>query len=701
MPQIDIQAILPWGWGLLGLILLAAYLGIYTYWCRSLPKVVRILISSLRGVFLLLVFLLLLDLRIKWSRPVLVSPRIGVFLDNSLSMSNHPSASATTIFSQVATVLDWTREHNYEPVFMTFGEKLTPQKDFRMEYIPEERLTNFDLLEEVWQTGNLQAGFLFTDGVATSGKDPSAIDGPANVPIYTVGVGDTTSGPDLSIIDLRYPLSLLAQEQNPIQITVRGFNAAGTRSTLYVFHEDELIHSARVTFNSPDDVQVFTASVVGRLDGPNFRVELAVMAAEANIDNNRREFQIDVLPGRRRVTVLTGGLSPNTGLISRWVHQTRNAQVEHLHFLESAWQGPQEWFWQTQQDLVILDNYPTTNLADDHLDRLLAKLRRDRSAVIVIEGPNNDNRDFVRMLSTLGLGVQKERTGGTVPQLRLRPVTTATRAGLAGDAVPIADPVDFPPAAVVHSLASPRLGRRSSFLMTESRRPVIGYTLARGRKIGVIFLPALAAIDLKLKLTGWRDFLPETFETLVEWALEPEGFTPYVIQPDRRQYHLGEKVLLRGLMRDRAGTNMLQPMLTVEVMGPESATMVTLAYNFETGEYGGEFWPGEPGRHRFRIFEGDAVGELPVNAGFMVQAGRVELESLTQNRYGLQRLAESTGGGYVELGTIETLLSRQAYTARTITREYQFNLWRIRGLWLGLIILLGLEWGLRRFVGLI
>ncbi len=701
MPQIDIQAILPWGWALLGLLLLIAYLGIYAYWSRSLPKKYRVLITSLRGVFIVLIYILFLDLKIKWSRPVLVSPRIGIFLDNSLSMSNHPSASATTIYSQVATLLDWTLDHNYEPVFMTFGEKLTYRNDSRMEYIPEERLTDFDLLEEVWQTGNLQAGFLFTDGVATSGKDPSAIEGPVNVPIFTVGVGDTASGPDLSIADLRYPLSLLAQEQSPIEVTVRAFNAAGTRSTLYIFHEDELIYSARMTFNSPEDVQLITTSVVGRLDAPNFRVELSVMPEEANIDNNRREFQIDVLPGRRRVTMLTGGLSPNTGLTSRWAHQIRNAQVEHLYFLGGAWHGPEEWFWQTQQHLVILDNYPTTNLPDDHLDRLLAKLRQDRSAVIVIEGPDNGNQKFVSMLSTLGLSVQGERTGGSSPQLRLRPVTTATRAGLAGDGKSTTDPNDFPPAVVVHSLASPRLNRGSSFLMTESRRPVIGYTIARGRKIGVIFLPALAAIDLKLKQTGWRDFLPETFEALVEWALEPEGFTPFVIQPDRRQYHLGEKVLLRGLMRDRAGTNMLQPMLTVEVLGPENATMVTLAYNFETGEYEGEFWPGEPGRHLFRIYDGDAVGELPVNPGFMVQAGRVELESLTQNRYGLQRLAESTGGGYVELGAIEKLLSKQAYTARTITRESQFNLWRIRGLWLGLIILLGLEWGLRRFIGLI
>ncbi len=217
----------------------------------------------------------------------------------------------------------------------------------------------------------------------------------------------------------------------------------------------------------------------------------------------------------------------------------------------------------------------------------------------------------------------------------------------------------------------------------------------------MLLLPALAATNLKLEPTDWRSFLSKAFETIVEWSLEPEGFSPYVIQTDRRQYHLGEKVQLRGLIRDRAGTQMLQPVLSVEILGPENAAMVTMNYNFETGEYEGEFWPGEPGAHRFMVYNGASLGGLPTSPGFTVQAGRVELESLTQNRYGLQRRAESTGGSYVELGSVETLLARQAYTSRTVTREYQFNLWRIRGLWIGLVLLLGLEWGLRRFVGLI
>lgn len=172
---IDIQSVLPWGWGLTAFLAAIASLGLYGLWIRALPRVYRGWILTLRALFLMAVLLLLLDPRIKWSRNIIVPPRIGIFLDNSLSMANHPTASSTTVYSQVANLVVWAEDHNYEPVIMTFGEKLISRTALDFDYQPDERLTDFNLLEDPWQTSDLQAGFMFSDGVATSGMDPSAI----------------------------------------------------------------------------------------------------------------------------------------------------------------------------------------------------------------------------------------------------------------------------------------------------------------------------------------------------------------------------------------------------------------------------------------------------------------------------------------------------------------------------------------------
>ena len=699
MPRIELQSALPWGLVVAVLLILSALLITYGIWMRSLPRAFRGWIIALRTSLLVVVLLLLFDPRIEWTRKVLMPPRIGIFLDNSLSMANHPEASPTTVFSQAASIVEWADEHNYQPVILTFGEKLDPKTDLRFEYLPDERLTDFSLLEEICQTGDLQAAFLFSDGVATSGIDPGAITSSPRMPIFTLGVGDTTTGLDLSILEVHYPLSLLDQEQSTIQVVVRGKNAADKRSRLFVFHEDQLIHSEQIRITSQEYIRSFETSVVGRLDAPHFRVELMVLPEEANIDNNRREFRIDVLPGRRRITLLTGALSANTPLISQVAKRTRHAVVNHLVFLRGVWRGDESLFWSTPQDLVVLDNYPTTTLPEGYTDRLLAKLRRDKTPVLVVEGPDNLNREFVRMMRSLGLQVAAEDEGqGSL--YRLTPVPQPELKGLSR-MTPGRYSVDFPPAPLVHFL-EPRANRGMKALVSDEQdRLVISYGEASGIKRGVLLLPALAATNLKLNRTAWKDYLGDVLQALVEWQLEPEGFSPYVIQPDRRQYQLGEKVLLRGIMRDRAGTKLLQPILTVEIQGAESTAAATLNYNFESGEYEGEFWPGEPGSYRFRVYDEAGTSEEAARPGFQVQVGRVELESLVQNRYGLKRLAQSTGGRYTELQSVEQLISQLAYTTRTVNREYYLSLWQFRYLWVALVLLLGSEWILRRIAGLI
>jgi len=524
MPRIELQSGLPWGLVPVVLLILSAILITYRIWMGSLPKAFRGWIIALRASLLVVVLLLLFDPRVEWTRKVLMPPRIGIFLDNSLSMANHPEASATTVLSQAASIVEWADEHNYQPVILTFGEQLVPKTDLRFEYLPDERLTDFSLLEEICQTGDLQAVFLFSDGVATSGMDPSAIASSPRMPIFTLGVGDTATGLDLSILEVHYPLSLLDQEQSTIQVVVRGKNAADKRSRLLIFHEDQLIHSEQIRITSQDYIRSFETSVVGRLDAPRFRVELMVLPEEANIDNNRREFQIDVLPGRRRITLLTGALSANTPLISQVVKRTQHAAVNHLVFLRGVWRGDESLFWSTPQDLVVLDNYPTTTLPEGYTDRLLAKLRRDKTPVLVVEGPDNLNREFVRMMRSLGLQVAVEEEGqGSLS--RLTPVPQPELKRLSRMA-PGRSSVDFPPASLVHVLESRANRGMKALVSDEQDRLVISYGEASGVKRSVLLLPALAATNLKLNRTAWKDYLGDVLQALVEWELEPEGFSP-------------------------------------------------------------------------------------------------------------------------------------------------------------------------------
>jgi hypothetical protein len=696
----ELHASLALGWIVVGLLVIVFIIALYRVRLKALPSLYRYLILVFRSAFLIMTLLLFVNPEVTWMRRVSVPPRIGILLDNSLSMANHPTAAASTIFSRVKNVIGWAEEYQYQPEVLTFGERLKRQIDKQFDYLPDERITEFDPLLEYWENSNLQAIFLFSDGVATSGVDPGALTGGSRTPIYAVGVGDTARNVDLSILDVHYPLTMLEQERNNLTVRIRAVNATGRRSRLFIFNEDQLIHSEMISFRSRESIQSFNISIVGRLEAVHFRVELMVLPEEINIENNRRELEIDVLPGRRQVALLTGGLSPNTSHINRGIREVRHAVVEHLVFIKGRWQGDEAKFWETPIDLIVLDNYPTTFLPEGHLDRLIAKIHRDKSAVLLVEGPDNNNRDFIRLGRVLGLPLKVTENVNALPS-QLTPVGELPGLSIQQGIYAEHSHAVFPAVNLVHAVdVRPNLSL-SKVLMDNELRPVVAYGIAGESKRAFFLLPDLATTHMMLSRTDWQNYLQDILIALLEWELEPEGFSPYILQPDKRQYHLGEKVLLRGILRDRAGIKMLQPVLSVEIDGPGSSKLVTLSYNFDSGEYEGEFWPGDPGAYRMGMYQDGNTIPPAKETRFQVLTGRIELESITQDRYSLERLSQTSGGSYTDLNGVDDLLTSLSYQSELVTKEHHFSLWQVWYLWVALVLVLGLEWSLRRIMGLI
>ena len=698
--MLELHTSMSWIWIAAGLLACGIIIVLYRVRLGALPSIYRYLILSSRSAFLVVTLLLLINPELSWSRRVSVPPTIGIFLDNSLSMANHPTAAVSTIFTKVKDVVTWAEESEYQPEIFTFGETLERRADEHFKYVPDERITEFDPLLPYLGDSQLQAIFLFSDGVVTSGMEPGAFAGGTETPIYTVGIGDTARNVDLSILDVNYPLTMLDQERNDLTVRIRAENATGRRSRLFVFNEGQLIRTEQISFRSRESIQSFTISIVGRLEAGHFRIELMVLPEEINIDNNRREFEIDVLPGQRQIAQVTGGLSSNTSFINRSLRGVKHATVEHLVFLKGVWQGDEAKFWNTRHDLIILDNYPTTYLPADHLDRLLAKLQRDKPAILLVEGPDNNNRDFIRLFRALGLPLAvHDNLGGRGSQLA--PIFPLPGLNIQSGRYADASRAAFPEVSLAHAVDMQRNLNLSKILVDDDLNPAAAYGILGGQKRAFFLLPELATTHMMLSRTNWPNYLQDIMGALIEWELEPEGFSPYILQPDKRHYHLGEKVLLRGIMRDRAGTKMLQPVLSVEIVGPSSSKLVPLSYDFDSGEYEGEFWPGDPGEYKIRMFQDGEIAATARETRFQVLTGRIELESITQNRYSLERLSQSSGGSHTDLNGVDNLLAQLTYQPELVMREHHFSLWQVWYIWVVLVLVLGLEWTVRRIMGLI
>ncbi len=118
----------------------------------------------------------------------------------------------------------------------------------------------------------------------------------------------------------------------------------------------------------------------------------------------------------------------------------------------------------------------------------------------------------------------------------------------------------------------------------------------------------------------------------------------------------------------------------------------------EAGLYSSRFTPEETGVYNLVLSslneKDETVGTL--SEAFLVEPDRREFQMAQHNPDFLRELAESTGGELVPLGELAALAQRIPLPERDDADELLLHIWHLPGFYVALVIMLALEWYLRR-----
>ena len=179
----------------------------------------------------------------------------------------------------------------------------------------------------------------------------------------------------------------------------------------------------------------------------------------------------------------------------------------------------------------------------------------------------------------------------------------------------------------------------------------------------------------------------------------------FALRADRRQYVLGEPVVLTLSVLDAgeaAGLPDEIPVELVDVDGHMAARVRLHRLGEKAGTYEGGVWPPRAGSFTVRI-DGSAIGSPhnPPTAMVHVEASGAELRRLEPDHETLRALARRTGGLAVGLDRINQVAERIEDRSVEIPDDVTEPLWDTK-LVLGLFVLIiGVEWILRKALGLV
>jgi hypothetical protein len=707
------------------LVALMAVAGLAAWWMYrqtvpQLPAGIRIVLGAIRfGVLATILFLLaepILRRAVDREQP----PVFAVLVDASGSMALSPDEGGGAPAADEARRVVEALERGLDGVdvrWFGFGAELTdlgaaPHSDslrFAM-----GRTDIADALSTASQRllgQGLTSVILVSDGRHNSGRNPLSVAERFPVPVHTVAVGDTLTRADVQVRSVETNDLAYRGRELPFRATIRHEGFGG--QTVEVVLQEDGVAIDRATLTLPDGdgaTPVELKAVPTEAGLRRYTVAVTVLDGELTGRNNSASVAVRVLESQRRILVLAAGPSPDLASLRTLLERDPDLAVE-TRVQKSAsefYEGPLPDL--DPYDLLVLVGYPGRGASPDDVDRIAAAAGQGTPIFFALDR-RTDQQALSRMAAVLPANPETVRPGFTEARVlptaegRRHPVLTA----------------EVPAAADPWSVVPPLLVPDSRFAATPDAQ-VLAVPEIRGiglddpvlvtrRRSGMRSAALLATgfwrwSNLPDDLDSFSDAWPGTVERLVQWLVAPEDDRPVRVRPVSESFEGGTEVEFTGQVYDEALVPVPDGTIELRVTTPDGRTLPYTLRPVGAGRYAGSLGVLPEGTYAYaaRGLRDDV--ELGEDSGtFAVGPLSVEFMDPGSDPAVLRQVSARSGGVAVDASGAASLvdsLDRRGLLRPSVrTAEVTFRLWQRFPFLVLVLVLLTLEWFLRKRRGLV
>jgi len=294
-------------------------------WPNSLLCLLRVC-----GIFFLL--LLLLSPFVKFKKREILKPKVALLIDNSLSINNTKgvdleiNAFRDNIVKELRdfdiTVYDLEGVNNQDSI--------------------QFNLTNTDLTKGIKHIAaenneQLQALVVLSDGIVNEGANPSYYPFPLKVPIYAIGLGDTTAVKDIKVADAKTNEFVVLGNNYPLVFNIIADQCMGQTIQYNIFLNGSNVHAGSVIVN--DGHFFFSKQVMLTAKVPGvqkIKIQTTTLATEKNKTNNEFEVFLNVLDNRKKIAIYYQGVHPDIKAMNLALSVQKNYEVKVTNNLSDA-----------------------------------------------------------------------------------------------------------------------------------------------------------------------------------------------------------------------------------------------------------------------------------------------------------------------------------------------------------------------------
>lgn len=738
--------------GALVLILLILLAGAFIYFIYlrpriRLPKRTTAALIALRATLLTVMIVLLLRPVVVVSSVIPRSSYVAMVVDDSVSMKLRDVPGGATRLETVKQSLLNTSagqesfltklEKKFKTNLYGFAGGVARLKDGNDLYGEGRTSDVAGALDETIKRSSgmpLSAVVLASDGASNVPRDLAAVLRELrarDIPVFTVGVGNTSRPMDAELTRVNMPRRVLVGSRLNIE-TIVGLSGYGATKVLLSVREDGRAIKTEEANLRGNDTQAVNLEITPTTPGIHrYTVEVTPLDGELTVDNNKQDSLVEVIEGPLRILHVEGeprwelgkireSIQPNEKNVTL-VSLQRTGENKFYRQGIGAQGELAEGFPKTEEELfsyhaLIIGSVEAGFFTADELRNIEAFVSRRGGGLLALggrlafDGGKYKGTTIDDLLPVSLTGNPVDDTNSFLPVFK--PILTG-----AGQAHPITRLNEdrganqkawneLPLISVSQVLTNVKPG---ASVLLEARRvegPAQSAPLLVQQRYGRGQTLALTAADTwrwRMKVDSKNNAHETFWRQMLRYLVSG---TPQQVEigAEKEVYALDDTVNIVADIRDKRFNPMPDAQATARVTKPSGA-IVDVPLKFTTlnsvNTYAGEFKADELGQHRIELVGTSAtLGTLNAKSIMLVSDLNREYYSAAQNSDLLKRIASETGGKYYTTAEAQSLLDDLIYRQTPYSERVTKDLWDMPVNFMLIIGLLSAEWFLRKREGL-
>lgn len=277
----------------------------------------------IRTFFIALLAVLLLNPVVKSIHKTKHKPIVILAQDISESI---PDSFALQILTQISKELTDFEVHEF-----SFSDKVNKGFSIDNSGLTTNYSNLFQDMNSRFANQNIAGLVLATDGLYNSGSNP-LYDNRINFPIYPIAQGDTLVKRDISIAKvLKNEIAFLGNTF-PLEITLSAQQCKGEHIQVEVWNKGKKIHTEDRIISTDDEYQKVKINLLAENVGlQHYTISVSQLHNEENSRNNSYTAYVEVIDSRYKILLLTEKTHPDIGAYKSAITKNKNYAVEQVN----------------------------------------------------------------------------------------------------------------------------------------------------------------------------------------------------------------------------------------------------------------------------------------------------------------------------------------------------------------------------------